>query len=128
MIVDPNKGVFFVATALMYAASLYGAESFSATDPMTRIFIGEANQLTVPPGFHEALANPPPKTDCAFQPDAAAIPSGQIVAEPPVQSCMPPKTEAPLPAEPAPIIGAATAKARVIRAQPASVASTAERP
>ena len=28
MIVGPSKGLFFVATALMYAASLYGANPF----------------------------------------------------------------------------------------------------
>jgi hypothetical protein len=50
MIVSPNKGVFFIATALMCSASLYGAE-LSAGDPMARIFVGEPNRLTVPPGF-----------------------------------------------------------------------------
>jgi hypothetical protein len=51
MIVSPNKGVFFVATALMCSASLYGAELSTGTDPMARIFVGEPHRLTVPPGF-----------------------------------------------------------------------------
>jgi hypothetical protein len=54
MIVSPNKGVFFVATALMCSASLYGAElSALGGDPLTRIFVGEPNRLTLPPGFPE---------------------------------------------------------------------------
>ena len=55
MIVGPHKGLFFVATALMCSASLYGAE-FSAPshNPLTRIFTGEPNRLTLPPEFPDA--------------------------------------------------------------------------
>jgi len=52
MIVSPNKGLFFLGTALMCSASLYGAELTSAhNDPLTRIFVGQPNQLTLPPDF-----------------------------------------------------------------------------
>ena len=52
MIVSPDKGVFFLATALMCSATLYAAElSSRVSDPMTRVFVGEPNQLTLPPGF-----------------------------------------------------------------------------
>jgi len=55
MIVGPHKGVFFVATALMCSASLYGAElSAPGSDPLTRIFVGEPTRLTLPPGFPDA--------------------------------------------------------------------------
>lgn len=51
MIVTPDKGIFFVATALMCSASLYGAELSATSDPMTRVFVGQPNLLTFPPGF-----------------------------------------------------------------------------
>lgn len=52
MIVNPDKGVFFVATAVMCSVSLYGAElSTAEPDPMTRVFVGEPSHLTLPPGF-----------------------------------------------------------------------------
>ena len=52
MIVNPDKGLFFVATALMCSVSLYAAElSTAEPDPMTRIFVGEPSHLTLPPGF-----------------------------------------------------------------------------
>lgn len=52
MIIGPNKGVFFVATALMCSAALYAAELSSPNqDPLRRVFIGVPNQLTVPPDF-----------------------------------------------------------------------------
>lgn len=52
MIVSSNKGLFFMATALMCSASLYGAElAVPSSDPLTRIFTGEPNRLTLPPGF-----------------------------------------------------------------------------
>jgi len=58
MIVTPDKGIFFVATALMCSASLYGAELTSAgTDPMTRVFVGEPTLLTHPPGFPPDMAS-----------------------------------------------------------------------
>jgi hypothetical protein len=55
MIVGPHKGLFFVATALMCSASLYGAElSAPSRNPLTRIFTGEPNRLTLPPDFPDA--------------------------------------------------------------------------
>lgn len=52
MIVGPHKGLFFAATALMCSASLYAADlSVPSIDPLTRVFTGEPNRLTVPPGF-----------------------------------------------------------------------------
>ena len=70
MIVTPDKGIFFVATALMCSASLYGAELTSAgTDPMTRIFVGQPNLLTLPPSFPPGVAGAD-AADCA--PDSAA--------------------------------------------------------
>jgi hypothetical protein len=58
MIVSPDKSLFFVATALMCSASLYGAElSSPRIDPMTRVFVGEPNRLTLPPGFPVAEAS-----------------------------------------------------------------------
>jgi hypothetical protein len=65
MIVTPDKGIFFVATALMCSASLYGAELTTAgTDPMTRIFVGQPNLLTLPPGFPPDVATAEVE-DCA---------------------------------------------------------------
>ena len=56
MIVGPNKGVFFVATALMCSAALYAAEiSSPSPDPLRRVFVGEPNRLTLPPGFPETV-------------------------------------------------------------------------
>ena len=56
MIVGPNKGVFFVATALMCSAALYAAEiSSPSPDPLRRVFVGEPNRLTFPPGFPETV-------------------------------------------------------------------------
>jgi hypothetical protein len=129
MIVGPNKGVFFGATALMCAASLYGAKSSSATDPMTRIFVGEPHQLTVPPGFQEALAALAPRDDCAPRVDEAGVPAGQSLAEPLSEAppCVPLAAETADPVGLTPPISAPSAKARVI-AQPASAASTVERP
>ena len=55
MIVGPHKGLFFVATVLMCTASLYGAEvSTPSSNPLTRIFTGEPNRLTLPPDFPDA--------------------------------------------------------------------------
>jgi hypothetical protein len=55
MIVGPHKGIFFVATALMCSASLYGAEvSAPSSNPLARIFTGEPNRLTLPPDFPDA--------------------------------------------------------------------------
>lgn len=52
MIVNPDKGLFFVATALMCSVSLYAAElSTAEPDPMTRVFVGEPSRLTLPPDF-----------------------------------------------------------------------------
>lgn len=58
MIVSPDKSLFFVATALMCSASLYGAElSSPASDPMTRVFVGEPTPLSLPPGFPAQTAS-----------------------------------------------------------------------
>lgn len=55
MIVGPQKGLFFVATALMCSASLYAAElTAPSSNPLTRIFTGEPNRLTLPPDFPDA--------------------------------------------------------------------------
>jgi hypothetical protein len=72
MIVGPNKGLFFMATALMCSASLYGAElSGPSSNPLTRIFVGEPNRLTLPPDFPEAAAVPPDEDDASCTPDVA---------------------------------------------------------
>jgi hypothetical protein len=124
MIIGPNKGVFFVVTVLLYAASLYGAQSFSATDPMTRIFVGEPNRLTVPPGFHEASTNSASKADCTSQPDAERLPPSQSEADqaPDAQPCTPLAAQTTGPVAPAPTVDAVSGEARVI-VQPASAAS-----
>jgi hypothetical protein len=55
MIVGPQKGLFFVATALMCSDSLYAADLTSpSSNPFTRIFTGEPNRLTLPPDFPDA--------------------------------------------------------------------------
>ena len=55
MIVSPDKGLFFVATAVMCSAVLYAAElSSPSQDPLRRVFVGVPNQLTLPPDFPEA--------------------------------------------------------------------------
>jgi hypothetical protein len=85
MIVSPDKGIFFVATAMMCSAALYAAElSSPSQDPLRRVFIGVPNQLALPPDFPEATtvslgveacdpapANPTFKAD-AFQSIAPA--------------------------------------------------------
>jgi hypothetical protein len=66
MIVSPNKGVFFLVTALMCSASLYGAElSSPSSDPLTRVFVGEPNRLTLPPGFPETAELTLDERSCA---------------------------------------------------------------
>lgn len=69
MIVSPNKGLFFLGTALMCSASLYGAELTSPhNDPLTRIFVGQPNQLTLPPEFSDGTEVSPDQEDrCAPQ-------------------------------------------------------------
>ena len=130
MIVYPNRGVFFVGTALIYAASLYGAEAFSATDPLTRIFVGEPTQLTLPPVSPETtIAEPTPFNECAPQLSGTSVPGGQNVTNPgsEVPSCAPHAAERAPSVEPALPIGATNAKGALL-AQPASPASTVERP
>ena len=57
MIVSPDKGLFFVVTAVMCSAALYAAEiSSPSQDPLRRVFIGVPNQLTLPPDSSEATA------------------------------------------------------------------------
>jgi hypothetical protein len=74
MIVSPNKGLFFIGTALMCSASLYAAELTSPqgnpltamfNDPMTRIFVGEPNQLTLPPNFADGDLGSDRDDECA---------------------------------------------------------------
>src|SRR4029450_12386467 len=68
MIVSPNKGVFFLVTALMCSASLYGAElSSPSADPLTRVFVGKPNRLTLPPGFPETAELTLDEPSCAPQ-------------------------------------------------------------
>ena len=57
MIVGPQKGLFFVATALMCSASLYAAELTAPSgNPLARIFTGEPNRrslkATIGSGVH----------------------------------------------------------------------------
>ena len=69
MIVRPDKSLFFVATALMCSASLYGAElSSPATDPMTRMFVGEPTPLSLPPGFPAEVTSVAASESCATLP------------------------------------------------------------
>ena len=124
MIVGPHKGVFFIATALMCSASLYGAESVSASDPMTRLFVGEPNRLTVPPGFPGALAEPALGPECEPRVAGVATDSGQSATAPvtEAQHCAPHLTSSvPLEVEP-PVEPPVTD--RRVTAQPASAAST----
>ena len=68
MIVSPNKGIFFVATALMCSVSLYAAELTSPrNDPLTRLFVGEPNRLSVPPGFPATAEVTLEEQSCAAQ-------------------------------------------------------------
>ena len=71
MIVNPDKGVFFVATAMMCSVSLYAAElSTAEPDPMTRVYVGEPNRLTLPPGFPAAAAA---EGGCLSAPDLTTV-------------------------------------------------------
>jgi len=77
MIVNPDKGLFFVVTALMCSASLYGAElSTTASDPMTRVFVGEPNRLTLPPGF-PATEIAAETTGCGLESQVAQVREAQ---------------------------------------------------
>lgn len=51
LIVSPSKAVFFVATALTCSGSLYGAGLTARNDPLTKLFVGVPNRLTLPLGF-----------------------------------------------------------------------------
>lgn len=89
MIVNPDRGVFFVVTALMCSASLYGAElSTASPDPMTRIFVGEPNRLTLPPGFAatEFAAEP---SGCGLAPQLVQKDEAQAVLERQETGCVP---------------------------------------
>lgn len=73
MIVRPDKSLFFVATALMCSASLYAAElSSPQIDPLTRVFVGEPNRLTLPPGFPVAEGSAEPAS-CDSAPAGAGF-------------------------------------------------------
>jgi hypothetical protein len=124
MIVNPDRGLFFVATALMYSVSLYGAELSNAEpDPMTRIFVGEPNRLTLPPGFPASEATPE-VADClptAEPAQAAAL--EKVAASTREDSCDPTRSDYAADAVSLPhSLGAASAKAE-IPAQPISVGS-----
>lgn len=129
MIVSPDKGVFFVATALMCSASLYGAEwSSAASDPLTRVFVGQPNLLTVPPGFPAGVAADD-ATGCGpspVEPRFAAAAPQTVAAETDADGCSArgPKPAADAIARPA-SLGAANAKAD-IPLQPTSIASTGQ--
>ena len=83
MIVSPDKGIFFVATAVMCSAALYAAElSSPSQDPLRRVFIGVPNQLTLPPDFSAATtvsvavdACSPPGANPTFNAEAIQDPS-----------------------------------------------------
>ena len=131
MIVNPDKGIFFVATALMCSVSLYGAElSTAEPDPMTRIFVGQPNRLTLPPGFPawEATAGIAPclataeVAPPAWEKVAASL--EKVAASAREDDCGPTRLEPAADAVSLPrSLGAASAKAQ-IPAQPISVGST----
>ena len=74
MIVSPNKGVFFVATMLMCSAALYAQEiSSPAQDPLRRVFVGEPNQLSVPPGYPAAAEVSLEVDECALSGDRLEV-------------------------------------------------------
>ena len=134
MIVSPDKGVFFVATALMCSASLYGAElsSAGANDPlstrgfpMTRVFVGQPNFLTVPPGVPAVASDD--EAGCgpgSAEPRFAVAAPQMAAAETDKDNCT---TRGPKPAGDGialrTSLGAANAKAD-LPLQPTSVAST----
>ena len=90
MIVSPSKGLFFLGTALMCSASLYAAELASPqsdpltamfNDPLTRIFVGQPNQLTLPPDFSDGTELVPELDDrCAPQIADGGLPGVAIRA------------------------------------------------
>ena len=99
MIVSPSKGLFFLGTALMCSASLYAAELTSPqgnpltamfNDPMTRIFVGEPNQLTLPPDFSEGTELGPERDDrCTPQIADGGFPSVTLRASLSETGCEP---------------------------------------
>ena len=114
MIVNPDRGIFFVATALMCSVSLYGAElSTIEPDPMTRIFVGEPNHLTLPPGIPatEVAAGPP---SCLSTAVLAPAPLGKVADNAREDSCDSTGSEAPAGAVSSPYsLGAASAKGQI---------------
>ena len=128
MIVRPDKSLFFVATALMCSASLYGAElSSPAADPMTRVFVGEPTPLTRPPGFPAEATSVAASESCATLPvQLGASSLGAAGGATDTEDCKPGATKS----GSDPIVlpsafSAATAKATVA-AQPKSVGSAGQ--
>jgi hypothetical protein len=127
MIVSPDKSLFFVATALMCSASLYGAELASPGPdpitrvfPMTRVFVGEPNRLTLPPGFPVAEISADPAT-CDPGHLKPGFPAQALKAS--ENSCSAGTAEPAAEVLPRPnSLGAASAKAQV-SAQPISLGS-----
>ena len=128
MIVGPHKGLFFVATALICSASLYGAQvSTPSINPLTRIFTGEPNRLTLPPDFPDAaLVSVDQDERCAPQVTDRAFSGATLqTASTPGEAC--PSEIQPLPG-PAVRPGAVSAVAPDARAkaEPVSVGGTAQ--
>jgi hypothetical protein len=126
MIVSPSKGLFFLGTALMCSASLYAAElaspqndPFTAmfNDPLTRIFVGEPNQLTLPPALpDDSELNPEQDDRCAPQIADHGLATGTIrAAASSEMGCQPDDKPAPgaivLPGAVSPLAPQAEAKA-----------------
>lgn len=129
MIVGPHKGLFFVATALMCSASLYGAElSAPSRNPLTRIFTGEPNRLTLPPDFPDpALVSIDQEENCAPQVadrelSGAAL---QRTSSPSSDGCRLDVQPAPSPVVLPDAVSAVQPKARAM-VEPASVGGTVQ--
>ena len=130
MIVGPHRGFFFVLTAVMCSASLYGAELSVAADPLTRIFVGEPTRLTLPPSYRTEPAAPVAElSDCASAGTQAS--NAATSSENQGQSCEPEHRLGPGDSETEPVRpsaqSAAVADDRVV-AQPASAGSAVEMP
>ena len=110
MIVSPDKGIFFVATAVMCSAALYAAEiSSPSQDPLRRVFIGVPNQLTLPPDFSAATtvsvavdACSPPGANPTFNAEAFQDPS-------PAPACVATEPAPPAIVLPGPLTGVSAA-------------------
>jgi hypothetical protein len=120
MIVSPDKSLFFVATALMCSASLYGAElSSPSSDPMTPVFVGQPTPLTLPPGFPAQVSSASAESCVSLAPvfTASVVKTAAAEANDCDGGTLEPNAETgTLPAS----LGAANANAK-ISAQPISV-------